>query len=134
MLADETGTTAIASDDHSTVFDQKGSRIGVEKSLQLSEIVWGIIGEAFKYSNESSDIPVDRSLKDFFIEKIEEHDLPHEDKMICIYMSEMWGGYIGTPYERQSLKYLWLEASIDGGMQFFRGSHILAKAISSDNY
>lgn len=97
-----------------------GARIGLEKSLQLSEIVWGIIGEAFKYSNEASDIPADRSLKDFFVEKLEKHSLSEEDRKICMHMSEMWGGYIGTPYDRQSLKYLWLESSIDGGIRLFK--------------
>lgn len=92
--------------------------IGHKRAVRLSEIMWGIIEEAFKYSTEASDIPVDRSLKDYFVEKVEEHDLSPKDKIIVLQMSEMWGAYIGTPYARQSLKYLWLESSIDGGKLF----------------
>ena len=87
-----------------------------QKVKELSELVWGIISDAFKYSNESSSsILPNQSLKDFFIQKIGEKDLSEVDKGLILQMAEMWGAFVGSPWEGQSLKYFWLEECIDGG-------------------
>lgn len=122
--------------------------------------MWGIISEAFSYSNERSEtIAADESLLDFFkarlegslkpgrdcgkasggpdssetcsaearpnsigaskavkSEGLELGNLSLEQKHQVLCMSEMWGAYVGGSVEKQSLKNLWLEECIDGGM------------------
>lgn len=87
-----------------------------EKAKKHSELVWGIISDAFKYSNEQSDtIPPDRSLMEFFETKIKEKDLNGPSSRLVLQMARIWGDFVGDPIERQSLKYFWLEECIDGG-------------------
>ena len=88
-----------------------------KKATAFSEIVWGIISDAFRYSNDkSSSIPPNRSLKDFVTEEVEKKDLSPADRTVVLQMAEMWGAFVGDPIGRQSLKYFWLEECIDGGM------------------
>lgn len=85
------------------------------KATGFSELVWGVIADAFKYSNECATIPPDRSLKDFFIEKVGEKGLTDDENRVVLQMAEMWGAFIGDPIDRQSLKNFYLEECIDGG-------------------
>ena len=87
-----------------------------QKAAEHSELVWGIIGNAFKYSNqESASIPQDRSLMDYFHTSLEEKKLAEDSSALVLQMARIWGDFIGDPIEKQSLKYLWLEECIDGG-------------------
>ena len=85
------------------------------RSDKLSELVWGIIADAFEYSNRTRNISPNRSLKDYFVEKLSNKNLSQDDKKTMLQMSEIWGGFIGGHVEHQSLRYLWLEECIDGG-------------------
>ena len=114
-LAKETNTVASSIGEKSGNFDELGEYMDEKKAERLSGLVWSIIADAFKYSNDSSLIPPDRSLRDFFVEKLEEKDLSQEDTKIVLQIAQMWGAFIGDPIERQSLKYFWLEECIDGG-------------------
>jgi hypothetical protein len=81
--------------------------------------MWGIIVQAFKHSAaHSSTIDPKDSLYDFFVERVQEAfptDSERQQKIV-LQMSEMWGAFVGSPVERQSLKFFWLEECIDGGM------------------
>jgi hypothetical protein len=115
-LAKQTGTALSIVEDHACIFDQNGEVIGHDIATELLDLVWEIIREAFKYSNEEcSNISPEKSLKDFFIEQVAEKRLSAEDQMLVLQMAEMWGAFIGDPLERQSLKYFWLEECLDGG-------------------
>ena len=115
-IAHETGTVASSTGEVSCTIDEMGRPMNQETANSLSEIVWGIIADAFKYSNHcSSSIPPDKSLRDFFVEKLGEKDLPQQDKKTILQMAQVWGAFVGDPYEQQSLKYFWLEECIDGG-------------------
>jgi hypothetical protein len=115
-LAKQTETALFTVEDHACIFDQNGEVISHDKATELLDLVWEIIREAFKYSNEDcSNIPPEKSLKDFFIEKVVEKGLAEEDQILVLQMAEMWGAFIGDPLERQSLKYFWLEECLDGG-------------------
>ena len=114
-LARETGTTAVSIEESVKIFDGRGSLLTREKADAISDLVWGIISDAFKYSNETPNIPQSRSLKDFFIEKLEEKEISNDKKKLVMQLAEMWGAFIGDSFERQSLKYFWLEECIDGG-------------------
>jgi hypothetical protein len=90
---------------------------------EVSELVWGLIEQAMKYSeDESASISADESLYDFFKNKVPDL-IPLEmdgDKSVekrrqnVLNMSDMWGAFVGSPIERQSLKFFWLEECIDG--------------------
>ena len=114
-LAKETNTVTSSTGEKYGSFDELGCFMDEKKVERLSEVVWGIIADAFKYSNDSPSIPSERSLRDFFVEKLEEKELSPEDTKMVLQIAQMWGAFIGDPIERQSLKYFWLEECIDGG-------------------
>lgn len=119
-LAIETKTT-VFSPDHgaSLVYDEAGQLLSEQKGKEISRLVWGIIDDAFKHSNESSaSIPPNQSLMDFFRAKVGEKRLDETTSKLVFQMARIWGDYIGDPIETQSLKYMWLEECIDDGMPF----------------
>lgn len=115
-IAKETKSVACSIGEVSANFDEHGNLIERSKSDELSELMWEIIADAFKYSNSASDISPNLSLKDFFVTEIANRDLSQDDKKTLLQMSEIWGGFIGDHVEHQSLKYFWLEQCIDGGI------------------
>ncbi|MCJ1287411.1 hypothetical protein MMC26_006760 [Xylographa opegraphella] len=119
-LAKETNTVASSIGERSGIYDELGDFMNEKKAERLSGLVWGIIADAFKYSNDTSSVPPDRSLRDFFVEKLEEKKLSQGDTKTVLQIAQMWGAFIGDPFERQSLKYFWLEECIDGGMSFMK--------------
>ena len=114
-IANETKSIACSVGEVSETFDEHGQVIKRSKSNELSELMWGIIADAFKYSNGSPDISPNKSLRDFFVEQLAEKDLSSANKKLLLQMSELWGGFVGDHVEHQSLKYFWLEECIDGG-------------------
>ncbi|KAF2503265.1 FAD/NAD(P)-binding domain-containing protein [Lophium mytilinum] len=121
-LAKETGTVTNAWDGRQAYFDHLGHRVPDKVSAEVTELVWGVIEEAMQFSNaEAKSIPSKESLMDFFREKVK--DLFHEKNVdnkiskkgdMVLKMAEMWGAFIGSPIQKQSLKFLWLEECIDG--------------------
>lgn len=79
-------------------------------------IMWSIISDAFKDSKEnSSSIPSEKSLMDYFIEKVGELQLSQESSKLVLAIARIWGDFVGEPIEKQSLKFFWLEECIEGG-------------------
>ena len=85
----------------------------------------GLIADAFRHSKEDfASILLERSLQDFFVEEAEAlfrdeaEDVARRKREILLLMGRMWGGYIGSSVERQSLKFFWLEQCIDGENPF----------------
>ena len=120
-LARETGTVTSEWDEESYLFDEDGELLPVADSTRYSTIMWTIISEAFKYSNEhGSDIDPSRTLLDFFRDRVPDHIPETEDdharkKQIVLQLAEFWGAFVGSPVSKQSLKFFWLEECIDGG-------------------
>lgn len=99
-----------------SVYDQDGHLLSKKEGQECSDLFWGIIEEAFQYSNkESASIPQDRSLSDFFKIKLKEKNLPELTTKRVLDLCESWGDYIGGSIDRQSLKYFFLEETIDEG-------------------
>lgn len=112
----ETKTTTYSIGERQSVFDSAGRVMDETKATKYSELVWGIISDAFKHSNEdSAHIPPEKSLMDFFREKVKEKDVTVDEQNILLQMAEMWGAFVGDPIEKQSLKFFWLEECIEGG-------------------
>ncbi len=88
------------------------SRVSEEQSRK----VWEIIEEAFEYSRKN-EIPSDRSLLDFVNSRLYEEGYSKTDTRQMLQIAEVWGDVIGEPIKRQSLKFFWLEQSIDSGIE-----------------
>ncbi|KAH7068103.1 hypothetical protein BKA63DRAFT_106292 [Paraphoma chrysanthemicola] len=123
-LAKETNTQTMNWDGRASVFDHLGKGIPPEDVLENDETVWSIIEQAMKYSNEdSASIPAERSLFNYFEEQVQkifpdEEDIANQKlkkkRETILQMAEMWGAFVGSPVQTQSLKFFWLEECIDG--------------------
>ncbi|KAK3680421.1 flavin-containing amine oxidase [Podospora appendiculata] len=103
------------------VRDTEQDRAGQALSL---ETVWDFIEDAFKYSNEAClDISLDLTLKDFFHKKLAESSLSEDQKARVLLLGEMWGSFIGDSWERQSLRWFWLEECLDGENLYVMENH-----------
>ncbi|KAL8707426.1 MAG: hypothetical protein Q9220_007545 [cf. Caloplaca sp. 1 TL-2023] len=107
-----------------TMIDPAGDPVDKEEAKRCFEMMWEIVEEAFTYSNkDSASIPQDQSLLDFFSIKIKEKGLPKATADRVMLVAEQWGDYVGGSTERQSLKYMWLEETIDGGNVFLASTY-----------
>ncbi|RMZ70675.1 amine oxidase [Pyrenophora seminiperda CCB06] len=143
-LAKETKTVLMNWDGRQSVFDSLGNPMPDEEAAKNTEHVWSIIEQAMKFSNEhSASIPADKSLYNFFEEQVgkmfpaddgkeeEEEDAETQKKkqQTILQMAEMWGAFVGSPIQTQSLKFFWLEECIDGENLFVASTYakVLAK-------
>lgn len=118
-------------DGRQSVFDHLGKLMPEKEAVENSEIVWDIIGKAMKYSNDqSATIPASKSLYNFFEEEVgrmfpaKYDDVEVARKRETILESaEMWGAFVGSPVQSQSLKFFWLEECIDGENLFVPGTY-----------
>lgn len=117
-IAQKTNTTIFPPEfERTSVYDEFGQLLSNERGVEVTELVWKIIGEAFKYSNEkSASIPSDTSLMDFFNIKIKEWELDGVTSKLVLQMAHVWGDYVGESIAKQSLKYIWLEECLDESM------------------
>ena len=131
-IARETETELHAWDEEQSVIDSKGEPMDPAEAAEYGCLLWddGLISAAFKYSNENCKaIPASRSLYDFFEEKAQEMftDLPDEEaerkRLGLLQACEMWGAYVGSPVQQQSLKFFWLEECIEGENPFVAGTY-----------
>lgn len=132
QIARDTKTTLHAWDEEQSVIDSNGKPMNPAEAGEYGRLLWddGLIAAAFKYSNEhSKSIPASRSLYDFFEEKAQElfTGLPKEEaerkRSGLLQACEMWGAYVGSPVQRQSLKFFWLEECIEGENPFVAGTY-----------
>jgi hypothetical protein len=122
-LARETGT-AVCDFDPMTggVVDEDGELLPAEQGAEYSLMMWTLFERAFERSrSHGAEIDPSASLLDFCREQVmkmvPETDQDFEKKRrILLQMCELWGNYVGSPVERQSLKFFWLEETIEGGM------------------
>ncbi|RSM09521.1 hypothetical protein CEP52_004033 [Fusarium oligoseptatum] len=128
-LAKQTNTAVGSWDLTSCVFDEDGELFSVEDGEKYSDVMWQIVQDAFKHSNNSSqDIDPKESLHDFFVQKVAEK-IPDTEKdferkrNIVMQISELWGAFVGSPIYRQSLKFFWLEECIEGENLFCAGTY-----------
>lgn len=120
-IAKETNTALGSWDTGSYVFDEDGELYSLKDGEKYSEMMWNIVQAAFKHSNKNSaEIDPNESLLDFF--KVTLNDLIPEStenwqrkRDIVLQMADLWGAFVGSPVERQSLKFFWLEECIEGG-------------------
>jgi lysyl oxidase-like protein 2/3/4 len=110
QLAGEVGIRIKPLGEQTQVYGPSGDAVDDVRVEQLNDVIWKIISEAFGYSNKHcAEIPPDLSLKDFFLEHLPATDLNDDDKAFVMRMAEMWGSFIGDSWDKQSLKWFWLE-------------------------
>ncbi|KAF3387496.1 Protein FLOWERING LOCUS D, partial [Penicillium rolfsii] len=125
--------TSIADATQTITHDPEGQNISISRDGQLlsedvvtkaEEFMWTTIEQAFQYSKRHGDkIPPERSLYDFFKEKVEQTAFSEEEKQLCLDSCKLWGAYVGDPIERQSLKFFCLEECIDGDNHFVASTY-----------
>ncbi|KAF4582214.1 amine oxidase [Ophiocordyceps camponoti-floridani] len=125
-LARQTKTAVAHLDSPANVLDESGSRL--TSGERYADVMWDVIQEAFDYSNKNcAEIDVDKSLVDFFHEKLPVRfpDGPdsERDRRLVLQLAESWGDFVGSPVSRQSLKFFWLEECIDGENLFCAGTY-----------
>jgi predicted NAD/FAD-dependent oxidoreductase len=122
-LAKETKTITMNWDGRQSVFDSLGNHMPDQDAAENTEHVWTIIEQAMKLSNEeSASIPAEKSLYDFFEEQVVKmfpsdtgkDGEAKKKRLTILQMAEMWGAFVGSPIQTQSLKFFWLEECIDG--------------------
>lgn len=128
-IAKQTNTAVGSWDTGSYVFNEDGELYDVKEGEQLSAMMWDIVQEAFKHSNKNSaEIDPEESLLDFFKTKLVEL-IPEttegwkRKRGIVLQMADLWGAFVGSPVERQSLKFFWLEECIDGENLYCGGTY-----------
>lgn len=120
-IAKKTNTAVGSWDTRSFVFNESGELFSSADGEHYSTIMWDIVKDAFEYSGEhSASIDPQESLLDFFKRRIVER-IPESienwkrQREIVMQMADLWGAFVGSPIERQSLKFFWLEECIEGG-------------------
>ncbi|SPN97710.1 related to anon-37cs protein [Cephalotrichum gorgonifer] len=128
-IATETKTETGSWDTRSYMFDESGALLSLEESERYASIMWSIIQDAFEYSNKhGGEITPDESLWDFFnreiVQRIPQSEDGHERaRKMVLQVAEMWGAFVGSPIQTQSLKYFWLEECIEGENLFCAGTY-----------
>ncbi|KAI4200775.1 MAG: hypothetical protein LQ350_003683 [Teloschistes chrysophthalmus] len=119
-----------------SVYDRAGRLLGNKQGQQCTGMFWGLIEQAFKYSNKSSaSIPQDQSLLDFCKIKLKEMNLPETTEKQVLDLCYFWGDYIGGNIETQSLKYFFLEETVDEGNLFLASTYnAVLNRIAKDTY
>lgn len=73
-----------------------------------------------KSREESASLSDLAKMMDFFRQEVGRRRLiakhPEAYESLMMQIVEMWGAFMGDECENQSLKNLWLDASLDGGM------------------
>ena len=127
-LAKETSSHLSSPSEDACVYDAHRNLVDRQQVSESFNLIWEFLAEAFRYSNESCEhIPPDVSLKDFFEERLLASHLNIEERSFILALAEMWGAFIGDAFDKQSLKWFWLEECLDGGKCVFTSPTFLTK-------
>lgn len=116
QLTRDTETKLISPSESTYVYDTDGGLMDGKRALECSKALWKVLEGAFRQSNENcSNIEPNVSLKDYLEENLLASALDEELKNIILELAETWDAYVGDPFEKQSLKWVWLEECLQGG-------------------
>ncbi|KAK6385871.1 hypothetical protein LTS17_001443 [Exophiala oligosperma] len=126
-MAEATNSVVTAPDEAGgALYDSNGHRRSDDEAVSLSEKVWEMVVDAFKYSDENStSIDPQRSLFEHFSEQIDKAN-PKVDakrKTDLLAEAQMWGPFVGDSVETQSLKFFFLEECIEGENVFVASTY-----------
>lgn len=114
QLAAASGVELCAVSGKTLVFSPTGSVVPDEKVTPGLDKLWDLITDAFRESNQRGDeIDPRTSLKDYFTDRLKDESA--EDRDLVLMMAEQWGCFIGDEWQKQSLRWFWMEECLDGG-------------------
>lgn len=123
-LARQTGTAVMDPPEVTSIFDSSGHRLPHDLAEEISENMWSTIASAFEYSNKNStEIDRQTSLYDYMVSTCTAQVTDREKLQLIFNESQTWGGFVGDPIERQSLKFFFLEETIDGENVFVASTY-----------
>jgi len=120
-LASDTDTPVHHWNNNQLIYDSEGNQLPDDVTDRLSTLLWNIIEDAFKFSEEAhaknggKDIPAQDSLHDFIKANVDKYFVDDTEVPILLQMSEMFGAYVGEPIWKQSLRFAWMEECCGGG-------------------
>lgn len=135
-VAEQTNTVTDCLSEEQAVYGSIGVSLPALEVSETAKTFWSIIADASKYSNEHwRDTSPQRSLMDFVLDRSHDKygDMPESEacrkRQMLEQEAEMWGGFVGGPTRRQSLKFFWLEECIGGENAFVASTYrnILAR-------
>lgn len=100
--------------------DDGGRLVPSQEANQALKQVWEILDNASEHSTDQGDeIHPSASLYSFFEDSCNSAvacgDMTERGRELVLFMSQMWGAYVGDSVELQSLKFFYLEDCIEGG-------------------
>ncbi|KAK4224412.1 hypothetical protein QBC38DRAFT_371120 [Podospora fimiseda] len=131
-LARETETSTTHEwDEQAFVFDQVGQFVDPRKAQACSNMMWEIIREASAHSRANqhgSGIDPKETLWEFFqqevLKRVPKTEKNYEEKRkLILQMADLWGAFVGSPVQTQSLKFFWMEECIEGENLFVTGTY-----------
>ena len=123
-LAKRTATPLHLWEQSTILVDSKGQLVSRDTANKTLERVWDTLAKAVDYSATNTEaLDPSKSLYDFFTAEydsmVRDGVIPECEAALLLGMAHMWGAYVGDRVERQSLKFLFLEDCIEGGIEFF---------------
>ncbi|OJD16974.1 hypothetical protein AJ78_02908 [Emergomyces pasteurianus Ep9510] len=123
-LSSSSKTITHAWDGLQNVIDTSGEPLSEKLIGKIWDFIWATVENAYEYSClNKSNIPADKSLFDFIKERLEKSDFSEAEKEKCVELSKVWGSYIGSPIDRQSLRFFFLEESLEGTNLFVASTY-----------
>lgn len=130
-LAEKTRTTVMEPPENSqTVYDTQGVSMNRDRSFELAGKFWEWIVKGLEYSSENSrSIPKDLGLLEWLTREWKEYrkaSLKNGKQVDIAELTEecrRWGQFVGSPIEKQSMRFFWLEDGVDGGNVFVASTY-----------
>ncbi|PGH02595.1 hypothetical protein AJ79_07599 [Helicocarpus griseus UAMH5409] len=123
-LSDSSKTVTHAWGGLQNVIDTTGQPLEKEIIEKTSDFLWTAVEDAYEYSRLNKDtIPASKSLLDFIKQRLEKTEFSQYEKEKCVELSKLWGSYIGSPIDRQSLRFFFLEECLEGTNLFVASTY-----------
>ena len=104
-LAHDIDSKLASSSESTCVYDSSGVLMDDQKVSDGFTAFWDMLADAIRHSNENcGTIEPNLSLKDFFQARLAASVSDEEFRTVVLELAEMWGAFVGDPFERQSLK------------------------------
>lgn len=122
-LAENAKATTVACGTVESICDTNGDWFNRQTARSYYSNVWDVLELAMEKSRqESGSIPDSDKMMDFFRQEVERRSRntpdPTSYRTSLLHIVEMWGAFMGDDCEKQSLKNLWLDSSLEGGRVF----------------
>ena len=120
-LAEKARSTTVACGAVHSICDSNGVWLSSDTARSYYEEVWEILGLAIdKSQEETASLPDSAKMMDFFRHEVAIRRLqvkrPKAYESLMMQIVEMWGAFMGSECTTQSLKNLWLDAGLEGGI------------------